>query len=216
MPTTIEAQQLLLLLNWMSPSFPTGAFAYSHGLESAIANGLVTDSVELKTWIGDLITQGSGWNDAVLFGRCWDDDADGLNELALALATSKERFTETTDLGRAFSIAAAVFSTHEPAAGEIAYPVAAGMACAQLGIGRTHALLGYLQGFAAALTSVAVRLVPLGQTAGLETLRGLMPVIAAAAQRASTASLDDLGAVTLIADIAAMKHETMYSRVFRT
>ncbi len=85
-----------------------------------------------------------------------------------------------------------------------------------MGIERHHALLAYLQGFAAALTSVAVRLVPLGQTAGLEVLRNLMPVIAATAQRAATATLDDLGAITIGADIAAMKHETQYSRVFRT
>jgi urease accessory protein len=100
--------------------------------------------------------------------------------------------------------------------GPLAYPIAAGMACAAMGIAKHHALLAYLQGFCAALTSVAVRLVPLGQTAGLEVLRDLMPVIAATAQRAACARLDDLGAITLAADIAAMKHETQTSRIFRT
>ena len=176
----------------------------------------------LKSWIGDLITRGSGWNDAVLFARCFEDDAEELNELALALATSKERYLETTQLGRSFRIAAAVFlsaqlpsSRRKPGPpdelqrtvqpvenaqwvpafagmtekrvsfageGDIAYPIAAGMACAAMGIAKHHALLAYLQGFCAALTSVAVRLVPLGQTAGLEVLRDLMPVIAATAR----------------------------------
>ncbi|WP_373503948.1 urease accessory protein UreF [Aestuariivirga sp.] len=242
---SIEAQQLLLLLNWMSPAFPTGAFAYSHGLEWAIEDKAVSDAATLKQWIEDLVTRGSGWNDAVLFSRCWENDAAELNELALALATSKERYLETTQLGRSFGIAASVFLP-SPLAGEggrrpdegpprlnlspaaarhplpqgeredWAYPIAAGSSCAALDIPRHHALLAYLQGFCAALTSVAVRLVPLGQTAGLETLRDLMPVITATAERAATASLDDLGTITLVADIAAMKHETQYSRVFRT
>lgn len=246
---SIEAQHLLLLLNWMSPAFPTGAFAYSHGLEGAIDNGHITDAAQLGDWIADLITRGSGWNDAVLFARCFTDDAEELNELALALASSKERYLETTQLGRSFAIAASVFvdCPHPPFGhilpsygrekaqsqvpspvakpwekvpkadeGLLAYSIAAGTACAAMGIDNSHALLAYLQGFCAALTSVAVRLVPLGQTAGLEVLRDLMPVISSTAARATAATLGDLGAITLSADIAAMKHETQGSRVFRT
>lgn len=213
---TTDSRQLLLLLTWMSPAFPTGAFAYSHGLEWAIDSRLVRDGDELKGWIGDLLRQGSGWNDAVIFARCWADEPSRLNELALALATSRERHLETTQLGRAFRIAAGVFAAPVLEDEEIAYPVAAGSACAALGIDRGHALLAYLQGFAASLTSVAVRLVPIGQTAGLEVLRDLAPVISDAARRAADASLDDLGAITLLADIAAMKHETQRSRVFRS
>ena len=256
MAMSIEPHQLLLLLNWMSPAFPTGAFAYSHGLEWAIDSGVIADADDVESWIGDLITRGSGWNDAVLFARCFEDDATALNEFALALTTSKERHLETTQLGRSFAIAAAIFiapqrtssrrkpgppdasrrtyylaenSQGVPACagmtekrmnvadeGPLAYPIAAGTACAAMGIERHHALLAYLQGFATALTSVAVRLVPLGQTAGLEILRNLMPVISETARRASTATLDDLGAITIVADIAAMKHETQFSRVFRT
>jgi urease accessory protein len=216
MRTSTEAAQRLLLLTWMSPAFPTGAFAYSHGLEWAIESGQVTKGAELKDWIGDLLARGSGWNDAVLFARCWQDDAAALNELALALATSRERHLETAQIGRAFRIAAGVFAAPALDDEEIAYPVAAGTACAAMGIDREHALLAWLQGFAAALTSVAVRLVPIGQTAGLEVLRDLAPVIAATAARAASATLDELGAITLAADIAAMRHETQHSRVFRT
>ena len=235
---TIEPNQLLLLLNWMSPAFPTGAFAYSHGLEWAIEDGNVQSADDLKAWVADLVSRGSGWNDAVLFARCWDDDEKTLNELALALCSSRERWLETTQLGRSFDIAAAVFQeTPSPSSRRkpgpmatvgsgfrrndemrdaIAYPVAAGTSCAALGIPKAQAMLAFLQGFCAAQVSVAVRLVPLGQTQGLEVLRDLMPVIAATAQRASSASLDDLGSITLGADIAAMKHETQHSRIFRT
>jgi len=213
---TIEANQLLLLLNWMSPAFPTGAFAYSHGLEWAIEAGDVRTAEDLEDWIGDLVTRGSGWNDAVLFSRCWDEDARVLNALALALCSSRERFLETTQLGRAFALAANVFAPHQLREDEIAYPVAAGAACSAMNIPKWEALLAYLQGFCAALTSVAVRLVPLGQTQGLEVLHGLMPVITATAARAAAATRDDLGSITFHADIAAMKHETQHSRVFRT
>lgn len=211
-----EPGQLLLLLTWMSPAFPVGAFAYSHGLEWAIESGAVKDGGALKSWIEDLLTRGSGWNDAVLFARCWEETPSELNELALALAVSRERHLETTQLGRAFRIAAGVFAAPPLDDDEIAYPVAAGAACAAMGIGRDQALLAYLQGFSAVLVSVAVRLVPIGQTAGLETLRDLAPVIASVASRASSASLADLGAITIAADIAAMRHETQHSRVFRS
>ncbi len=213
---TTDSQQLLLLLTWMSPAFPTGAFAYSHGLEWAIDTETIQNADDLKDWIGDLLTRGSGWNDAVLFARCWEDDPSELNALALALATSRERHLETTQLGRAFRIAAGVFAAPVLGDEEIAYPVAAGSACAAMGIGRRQALLAYLQGFAATLTSVAVRLVPIGQTAGLEVLRDLSPIISATAARAEMANLEDLGAITLLADIAAMHHETQRSRVFRS
>ncbi|HEY7688005.1 MAG TPA: urease accessory UreF family protein, partial [Dongiaceae bacterium] len=104
-----------------------------------------------------------------------------------------------------------------PPRGEgLPYPIAAGSFCHAADIERGAALLAYLQGFASALISVAVRLIPLGQTQGLAVLRNLMPVIAATAARAATATLDDLGSATIGADIAAMKHETQYSRVFRT
>jgi urease accessory protein len=212
----IEPRQLLLLLTWMSPAFPTGAFAYSHGLEWAIESGRIKDGEALKAWIEDLLTRGSGWNDAVLFARCWKDDSSELNELALALAVSRERHLETTQLGRAFRIAAGVFAAPPLDDDEIAYPVAAGAACAAMGISRADALLAFLQGFSAALVSVAVRLVPIGQTAGLETLRDLAPVITAVATRAASAGLEDLGAITIAADIAAMRHETQHSRVFRS
>ena len=245
---TIDSRHLLTLLTWMSPAFPAGSFACSHGLEWAIEEGVVQSPDDLRLWIADLITRGSGWNDAVLFARCWEDSAPELNQLALALASSKERQFETAQLGASFAIAAEAFLP-SPLAGEgpakpgirgpvhvagapssgaarhllpqgeeeeIAYPIAAGLACARLGIARSHALPAFLQGFSNSLVSVAVRLVPLGQTRGLEVIRDLMPVIAATAVRAGTATLDDLGSITILSDIAAMNHETQHSRVFRT
>lgn len=212
----IETGQLLLLLNWMSPAFPIGSFAYSHGLEQAIADGRLTNAEAVEDWIADLLLHGSGWNDAVLFARCWGGEVEELNALALALAGSRERYLETTQLGRAFSIAAAVWTRSEPRQNEIAYPVAAGEACRTSGIPQGEALAAFAQGFCAALASVAVRLVPLGQRQGLEVLRNLAPVIQRVALEAVAASLDDIGGCSIAADIAAMQHETLEPRVFRT
>jgi hypothetical protein len=110
---TADAQQLQLLLAWMSPAFPIGGFAYSHGLEFAIEDKQVTDAATLRQWIEDVLTRGSGWNDAVIVARCWDEDADALNGLALALAGSRERYLETTSLGNAFMQAAAMWHDSE-------------------------------------------------------------------------------------------------------
>jgi urease accessory protein len=211
-----DAQSLLLLLNWMSPTFPIGSFAYSHGLEQAIADGRLNSAAEVEQWIGDLLQTGSGWNDAVLFSLCWTLESDELNELALALASSAERYLETTQLGRSFSIASAVWTGEEKRVDVMAYPIAAGSVCCASAVPQEQALLAFLQGFTAALVSVAVRLVPLGQTRGLEILRNLSPVIAIVAGKACGAGLEDLGGCCLAADIAAMKHETLEPRVFRT
>jgi urease accessory protein len=211
-----ESTQLLLLLNWMSPTFPIGSFAYSHGLEQAIADGRLKDVESVEAWIADLLLHGSGWNDAVIFARCWHNDISELNALALALAGSRERYLETTQLGRAFAIAAAVWTRSEPQRDEIAYAVAAGRACRNAGVPQEQALVAFVQGFCAALVSVAVRLVPLGQTQGLEVLRNLASVIQRVSVDAAVASLDDIGGCSIAADIAAMQHETLETRIFRT
>lgn len=210
-----DASKLLMLFNWMSPTFPIGGFAYSHGLEQAIADGLATP-VELHSWVCDLLQSGSAWNDTVLFSRCWHDEPASLNELALALCGSAERYNETTQLGRNFTIAANVWLGTSAPEAEIAYPVAAGSICATAGIEQSQALLAFLQGFCAAQISVAVRLIPLGQTKGLEVLRDLSPIIVSVATRAAQVTLENLGSNCFLAEIAAMKHETLESRVFRT
>ena len=208
-----EASKLLMLFNWMSPTFPIGGFAYSHGLEQAIADSAVHTAQDVESWIGDLLQSGSAWNDAVLFAQCWHSD---VNDLALALAGSSERYQETTQLGRNFNIASNIWLGTELSDSDVAYPVAAARACVHAKIDKTQALLAFLQGFAAAQVSVAVRLVPLGQTKGLQALRNLSPIIEKVAGRAVTARLDDLGSNCILADIAAMKHETLEPRVFRT
>ena len=213
MPMDTDNTSLLLLLNWMSPTFPIGSFAYSNGLEQAIADGRIATQGDVEQWISNLLQSGSGWNDAILFAQCWHSNP---NELALALAGSAERYSETTQLGRNFNIAANVWTGSDLRDGLMAYPVAAGLACKRMNISQQQALAAYLQGFCAALVSVAARLVPLGQIAGLKVLRNLAPLISSTARRAASAAIDDLGSNCIAAEIAAMKHETLETRIFRT
>lgn len=218
MAITTEPQQLLHLLAFMSPAFPVGGFAYSHGLERAIDDGVVASAEEVWEWIESLLVHGSGWNDAVLFAQAYDADEVArmeIDELALALAASRERALETSDLGQSFAKAVATMAVVEDMNFQT-YPVAVAAACQKACIDRQSGLLAYLQTFSNNLIAVAVRLVPLGQTKGLEVMRDLMPVISTTAERALTANLDDLGSSTMLSDIASMKHETQYSRVFRS
>ena len=116
MAITTEPQQLLHLLAFMSPAFPVGGFAYSHGLERAIDDGMVTSADEVREWIESLLVHGSGWNDAVLFAQAYDADEEAqleIDELALALAASRERTLETSDLGQSFAKAVAIISASE-------------------------------------------------------------------------------------------------------
>ena len=218
MAITTEPQQLLQLLAFMSPAFPVGSFAYSHGLEWAIDDGHMKSADDVRDWIETLLVHGSVWNDAVLFSASYDASDEvrmEIDELALALAASRERALETSDIGQSFAKAVATMSVSEIMNFQT-YPVAVAAACQKAGIDKRAGLLAYLQAFANNLIAVAVRLVPLGQTRGLEVMGGLMPVIAATGERALKASLDDLGSSTLLSDISAMRHETQYSRVFRS
>lgn len=203
--------QLLRLLTWLSPAFPVGAFAYSHGLERAIHDNTIRDRATLVVWLSDLLAQGSGWNDAVLCAASWR--GEDVAELAEAMAGSRERHLETTLQGDAFAQAVAPWTGE---ASPAPYPVAVGRAARDQNIALDAVLTAYSHAFASNLVQAAVRLVPLGQRDGVAALAALEPVILDTASRASHSTLDDLGTATVLSDIAAMRHETQYSRVFRS
>ena len=211
---------MLRLLAWLSPGFPTGAFAYSHGLEWAVETGDIRDAVSLQTWLHDVLTNGSGRNDAILLRhahRAAHDAAalKALAELAAAVSPSRERLAETVDQGSAFLRAARAWQC-PLLPDRIAYPVAVGALAGWHGIDADVTTAAYVQAFASNLISAAVRLVPLGQTAGLRVLAALEPVILHTADATADATLDDLGGCAFRADLAAMRHETQYTRLFRS
>ena len=225
-----DAAALYRLLAWMSPAYPVGAFSYSGGIEWAVEAGDIKDANTLRAWLAVMIGEGAGFADGVLFSHAHEaiaanNDAAlrAVAELAAALVSSKERFLETTAQGRAFvDTTQAAWPT--PAltrleavwSGPLALPVAVGAACVGHAIARGPAVRAFLQALAANWISAGIRLIPLGQTDGQRVLAGLEGVVAASAARAQTTPLDELGTCALRADIAGMKHETQYTRLFRS
>jgi urease accessory protein len=225
-----EQAALYRLMAWLSPAYPVGAFSYSGGIEWAVEAGDIKDAATLAPWLAVMIGEGSGFCDAVLLLHAHraivgNDDAAlaAAAELGAAFAASRERFLETTAQGRAF------FDTTRAAwpcaaldrlaavwSGPLAYPLAVGAAAAGHGIAVEPALAAFLQAIAGNLMSAGLRLIPLGQTDGQRVLAGLEPVIADCAQRALVCPLDEIGGAAFRADLAAMRHETQYTRLFRS
>jgi urease accessory protein len=218
-----DTSSLQRLLTWLSPAFPVGTFAWSQGLETAIADGRVTNAATLKDWIGGSLTHGSLKTDAILLAHAYRDEADAralaeLAELGLALTAASERHFETSLTGETFGIAARAWPSDVFALlpQPCPYPVAVGAIAGAQRIGLDETLIGFLTASVHSQVSVAVRLVPLGQTAGLQVMAGLELTVAVLAKAAATASLDDIGGIAYAADIAQMRHETIGTRVFRS
>jgi urease accessory protein len=226
----LDSAALYRLMAWLSPAYPVGAFSYSSGLEWAVEAGDIKDAETLRDWLAVMMAAGGGFSDAVFFVHAYraiavKDDAalHAVAELAAAFVPSKERFLETTAQGRAFlETTRAAWPcgalTHFAAVwnGPIALPVAVGVACAGHGIACETALPAFLHAIAANWISAGVRLVPLGQTDGQRVLAALELTIAETAKRALAIPLDDVGTCALRADIAGMRHETQYTRLFRS
>jgi urease accessory protein len=233
MDTTIaeaDTSSQLPLLIWLSPGFPVGAFAYSHGLEWAVEAGDIVDARSLEAWLVDLMEFGAPRSDAFLFSFAFrsamaaDWPALGeANALAVALTPSAERRLETTAQGRGFVAAARAAWDCEPLrrldhAPErpIAYPIAVAAAASGHGLPLAASLEAFVLAQAANLVSAALRLGAIGQTDGQRILAALLPSILSLALEAHGASLDDLGGAAFRSDIATMRHETQYSRLFRS
>ena len=220
----------LPLLVWLSPSFPVGAFAYSHGLEWAVEAGDISNAATCEAWISDLLVHGSGYNDAIIMAAAYravtirDRAALGeVAELAVAMQPSSERHLEAIAQGNAFLTAArAAWEVPSLAFlksawdGDVAYPVAVGALSAGHDIPLSTTLDAFLLAFSATLVSAAVRLGPIGQTDAQRILAALMPTIRKTAILASTSTLDDLGSAAFRSDLASLRHETQYTRLFRS
>ena len=208
--------QSLTLQHWLSPAFPTGAFAYSHGLEQVVARGEVTDAPGLEQWLADVLRFGSGWQDSVLLACALRKGADlgMLDALCHALQPCAERLQETQEQGAAFARTVSQIAGRDLPPRTL--PIAVAEAAAPLCLPTQTVIAAYLQAFLTNLVTIGIRHVPLGQGAGHGVLARLLPLVPELAQSASLASPDDLGNSCLGADMAAMEHETKDVRLFRT
>jgi len=225
-----ESFALYRLMAWLSPAYPVGAFSYSSGIEWAVEAGDIKDAASLRQWLAAMLCEGSGFCDAVLFVHAHRATAAGddaalraVAELAAALVPSKERFLETTAQGRAFLDATkaawpcpALTRLDDAWQGAVALPVAVAVACAGHEITCETALGAFLHALTANWISAGVRLIPLGQTDGQRVLAALEAVVGETAACALATPLGEIGSAAFRADLASMRHETQYTRLFRS
>lgn len=230
MPTD---RKLLRLFTWLSPAFPVGGYTYSHGIEYAVESGLVRDSESLLEWAEGILEFGAGRSDSMFFREAWEaasrGDAKALDkvaELAHVFRPSRELALENSAQGQAFLRSVSdtwphpfLSAWHDRLASakrSAAYPVAVAVVSALEEIPLDDALAAYLHAFAANLVSAGVRLIPLGQTAGLKTICTLEPSVLKARDAALKAESRDLGTAAPMVDWTSMRHETQYTRLFRS
>ncbi len=227
---SLSSSALYRLMTWLSPSYPVGAFSYSSGIEWAVEAGDLTDAATLRRWLTVMTAEGAGFCDCVFLRHAHQASAESSNEklrevaeLSAAFTPSRERHLETTAQGRAFIettravwSCAAIEQLMSAWDGPITYPVAVGAAAAGHGIAAEQALQAYLHAVVANWISAGVRLIPLGQTDGQRALAALEPVIAKTVERALKTPLENVGSSAFRSDIASMRHETQYTRLFRS
>ena len=228
--TPMDSSALYRLMTWMSPSYPVGAFSYSHGLEWDVETGRVHDAESLVVWLRDVIEYGGARNDAILLAHAYgaaqrDDDAAlaEVNDYALAFAGTAERRMETAHQGSAFcDVTCRTWQSPRldhlvtASCGLVAYPVAVGAAAVDHKIALAPLLDAYVHAFVANLISAGVRLVPLGHSDGQRVTIAVEPFVACAAEQAIGGDLSQMMSTTIMADMASMKHETQYTRLFRS
>ena len=224
---------LLKILTWLSPNFPVGAYIYSHGIEFAVEEGLIRDAYTLQNWIEGVLTYGAGCKDGILFSETWKAASEKndvrlleLSEMALAFQPTAEMEIESRAQGNAFidAVCAAWPSNQlnrmsaylKQNNKNIPYSVAVALVSAIHGIALGDALSAYLNAFSSNLVSAGVRLIPIGQTMGLKVLAGLADTILTVKEISLTSSPKNMGSATLVVDWTSARHETQYTRLFRS
>jgi urease accessory protein len=202
-----------ILFSWFSPNFPIGSFNFSHGLEAAVEMKFIHDSFTLENWISNLITDGSGKTDLILLSNAYR--GKNINELALALCPSKERWIESIKLGKSFSKNIRNnWSYHIE--DNLAFPVALGKAGSYFSIPLNQLLIIFLQSFVSNLITFGIKHIPLGQSAGQKILINLIPVIQAQSMKYKNYDIKNIGSCAFISDLASMYHENLKNRIYQT
>lgn len=218
------------LLQLASPALPVGAYSYSQGLEWGIESGAVTDVASARQWISDHLSLVFARFEAPVYAasfRAWADvDAETIQRLNADFVASRESSeprAETIQVG--FSYAAwcrevapiserqreVLSSLPSPCA-----PVAASLATCASGLSLRAGLLAYVFGFAENQVMVLAKALPLGQIASQKLLFSLGDAVAACVEQAIELCEDDWSSASPLLAIAQMKHETQYSRLFRS
>jgi urease accessory protein len=223
----VSGVALTRLLQLVSPALPIGAFAYSQGLEQAVASGWVNDEASAGEWLLGLLRHTMATLDLPVLERlieAWRADdrkrVDSWTAWLAACRPTRETRAEERQLGAALARALAALGVSDAVGWEAREDVTQAamfaLATARYAIPTSAALAGYAFAWAGATTSAAVRLVPLGQSAGQRLLAAAGDAIPEAVQRAGALDDDELAATAPGQAIASALHEALYSRLFRS
>jgi urease accessory protein len=225
----LSSLALLRLQSWLSPTFPNGAYSYSHGLEWAVEAGFVTDRQSLVDWLGADLCHGSGRNEAIFFNEAYrcaiENDLTKLILVAEFAAASRSTFEFALESSQPASACLAmlrhvwpdpILETLSELECQPALSVVLGARMAKEKIPLCLSLATFLQGYVANLITAGVRLIPLGQTDGQLVIASLEPVVLLASENSYCATLDDLGSAGFLVELSSILHETQYTRLFRS
>jgi urease accessory protein len=225
----VSSLALLRLQSWLSPTFPNGAYSYSHGLEWAVEAGYVGDRKSLVDWLAADLCHGSARNEAIFFSEAYrctiDDDPARLMRVAeLAAAsrgTSEFALESSQQAGACLSMLRHVWPDRilQTLSGFGGVPVLAvvlGARSAKEEIPIGLALPAFLHSYVANLVNAGVRLIPLGQTDGQLAIAELESAVLLASAQGCRATLDDLGSAGFMVELSSIAHETQYTRLFRS
>ena len=224
---------LLRLQSWLSPSFPTGSYSYSHGVEWIVEAGHIHDRKSLVDWLEADLCYGSGRNEAIFFSEAWRCvmDNDPAKLLKIAELAAVFRGTSEFALESSQQAAACLATLRQVWPDRIldwlseilcerhvqpALAVILGVRSARQGIPASLSLPAFLQSYIANLVIAGVRLIPLGQTDGQLAIAALEEAVLGASAQAQEATIDDLGSAAFMVELASMAHETQYTRLFRS
>lgn len=225
----MNSPDLYRLLSWISPSFPVGAYTYSHGLEYAAEAGLVSNETDLQEWLEGVLRYGTGRVDGMLFYAAYqatEEDLPDVIEFASAMRGTRELATESHSQGRAFlktiesawgcSLPGQWLAAADQTEATTPYAVAVALTCRSQAIPVEVGLTAYLQAFASNVVSAAVRLVPVGQTSGQTVLAHMANVVGEVVDDVLRSPLSDIGSSTPMLDWVSIQHENQYTRLFRS
>jgi urease accessory protein len=226
----IDALALTRLLQLASPALPVGAYSYSQGLESAIEHGMVKDADGASRWIRDVLHFSVASFEAPLLWRMSGALADGddaafirWNALLRAGRESAELRAETLQMGHSLLLLIKDLQYFQQADIEhlsevegLTFAAAYAFAAHHMKIEREATLLAYLWSWLENQVMAALKAVPLGQTAGQRLLATVGAELPELAQRAAKLGDDELSNFAPGLAIASSRHETQYSRLFRS
>ncbi len=229
MTTAISTEQLLQLMWLASPALPVGGFAYSECMESAVESGAVTGEADARVWLLDQLQLNLARSDLAVLAQAvlaWQrqdpNRVAALNRWVLQTRESSELRAQTEQMGRSLlewlrnHTTAGAEQIALLAAASPTYPVAFSLAASATGAPLRDCLLAYAFGWAENMVQATIKAVPLGQSAGQRILSSLTAAIPAAVDHAIGLSDDDRQAFSPMLAITSARHETQYSRLFRS